>query len=650
MVYRPLSPKRSEIRLLTLHPDQGNSIINTTLQVESLDEALDFEALSYVWGDASIRKPIVVDGSTMMVTTNLEVALRQLRDAQSPRVVWADAVCINQQDVDERNSQIPIMGRIYSTARVVIAWLGEEHECPHFRVTLSWMQDSPYWKELKEEIQTSSVARLLYSLELNKARLGFLRIAARPYWTRMWTFPEFELARSEPLCCCGPWSFRRASYMDGWWSLQEEMSLVDYALAVVYAEIRSEIETLRQRSISYAPDPPSSGQHWQRFLRCHLPESLDGTQNLAMEVADRMHRAVLALEREQLDLMIQAQDHRGVCGPNKLVCSFRGRGEKERSFVTMVTSTSSRCSTDPRDRIYALHGLYPELKEAVAPDYGKPVPLVMQEATAFGINSTKDTRLHDYSALRFMLSQFSLFENRFGQAAFASWAVNLNMPTITQTHYCRIPKILQDHTSENLDQVIEDNQLLELHGRQLGVLTQVLWGRSQQHCHATSSEDQVATMISKTINNMDEGMEAFVRICSVDVLDHAELSDEQVLQQVGRAVEERVGGVELQPNQDNSAGDLLSEIAKFLADKTIATADGRFGLCPVDAKAGDLVVIGSRTDYPLVLRPGTRYGDKSPCYRLVGLAYFEGVCEDWGLDTELVIGLAERPIEKFNIT
>lgn len=80
----PLDADRSEIRLLTLLPDHDfDAAIPCSLEVASLDETIDFEALSYVWGGPDKREPIYVGGELMLVTTNLVAALRRLRRPRS---------------------------------------------------------------------------------------------------------------------------------------------------------------------------------------------------------------------------------------------------------------------------------------------------------------------------------------------------------------------------------------------------------------------------------------------------------------------------------------------------------------------------------------------------------------------------------------
>ena len=119
--------QNGEIRLLHLEGGPFDSVIGCRLEVVSLDKKPVYRALSYVWGDAS-NKPmtIIVNGTRFGVTVNLELALRRLRAHGNGAVVtlWADAVCINQDDVDERGKQVALMGRIYKSCTDVCVWLG----------------------------------------------------------------------------------------------------------------------------------------------------------------------------------------------------------------------------------------------------------------------------------------------------------------------------------------------------------------------------------------------------------------------------------------------------------------------------------------------------------------------------------------------
>jgi ankyrin repeat protein len=87
-----LDRTRHEIRLLKILPGNEDDPIRCTLSRAVLDEQPEYEALSYVWGDPKHRRKILVDGRKTKVTINLEVALRHLRNPNTPRTVWIDAL------------------------------------------------------------------------------------------------------------------------------------------------------------------------------------------------------------------------------------------------------------------------------------------------------------------------------------------------------------------------------------------------------------------------------------------------------------------------------------------------------------------------------------------------------------------------------
>lgn len=67
-----------------------------------------------------------VDNRLLFVTTNLASALNHLRNTPFGRVLWADAVYIDQGNLPERSHQVLLMAWIYSNAFGVLVWLGEE--------------------------------------------------------------------------------------------------------------------------------------------------------------------------------------------------------------------------------------------------------------------------------------------------------------------------------------------------------------------------------------------------------------------------------------------------------------------------------------------------------------------------------------------
>jgi hypothetical protein len=67
-----------------------------------------------------------LDGYYVQVTSNLQSALKHIRSETETVAIWVDALCINQEDLEEKNLQILRMRSIYKSADEVIAWIGIE--------------------------------------------------------------------------------------------------------------------------------------------------------------------------------------------------------------------------------------------------------------------------------------------------------------------------------------------------------------------------------------------------------------------------------------------------------------------------------------------------------------------------------------------
>ncbi|KAJ5519533.1 hypothetical protein N7453_001955 [Penicillium expansum] len=161
------------IRLV--HIQQGSIVDDMECRVEEAtlsDTSLSYEALSYVWGTFDMKKYISVNGERFRVTSNLAEALRMLRQPDKEVTMWIDAVCVNQTDKLEKNTQIPLMGRIYKSAAKVVAFLGK-HDETSLKLFNVLMQ--------KEEIDLFD----LYLLQ--SAKQSLLR---REYWQRAWIVQE----------------------------------------------------------------------------------------------------------------------------------------------------------------------------------------------------------------------------------------------------------------------------------------------------------------------------------------------------------------------------------------------------------------------------------------------------------------------------
>ncbi|KAH8649427.1 heterokaryon incompatibility protein-domain-containing protein [Tricladium varicosporioides] len=185
---QPLDASRKEIRRLILQPLSAGPEIQCSTEAVSLLDKPDYEALSYVWGDASIRKNIVFNGNELSVTSNLAVALYHLRHQNKLRRLWVDALCINQGNLKERNEQVAMMSDVYIGAKLVVIWLGEGSEETDQGFDLISIAAK------KGEV-TEIVSRDLFSF--------YFELVKIEWFTRLWTVQELVLASQDPLVVCG---------------------------------------------------------------------------------------------------------------------------------------------------------------------------------------------------------------------------------------------------------------------------------------------------------------------------------------------------------------------------------------------------------------------------------------------------------------
>ncbi|KAG6353547.1 hypothetical protein INS49_005509 [Diaporthe citri] len=125
--YQALPSREDYIRRLVLEPGEDDAPLVgrlETIQLRSAAELNPFRAISYAWGSGNKDQIITVNGNRLEITTSLRDSLLQARDAHSTVALWADGICINQDNDEEKNGQVALMGRIYETSRCTLICLG----------------------------------------------------------------------------------------------------------------------------------------------------------------------------------------------------------------------------------------------------------------------------------------------------------------------------------------------------------------------------------------------------------------------------------------------------------------------------------------------------------------------------------------------
>jgi hypothetical protein len=158
--YDRLDVQKKQIRLLDLLPGRWIDPISCSIRTVCLAEEPIYDALSYVWGNLQDTVPITVDEETFDATRTLTAALRRLRSSSDTRTLWVDAVCIKQDDKEEKAQQIRIMGQIYQSARTVQVFLGESGVLDLIRTEDQATWDEPsriHWHRDGTFLHTSQV-------------------------------------------------------------------------------------------------------------------------------------------------------------------------------------------------------------------------------------------------------------------------------------------------------------------------------------------------------------------------------------------------------------------------------------------------------------------------------------------------------------
>ena len=193
--YKPLDSPHDSIRLVLLQPAPFLTspircrVIETSWNREKSESSKlkGFVALSYTWGNPVPKSTISIDGRPFEITKNLELALRHLRLQRKELRLWADSICINQDDLEERNRHVRQMRSIYSAANETTIFLGEATEGSD--VLLNAMNDA----RIDITIATSRnavVKALMAASGLTKRELieKAFEILWRRYWRRIWIF------------------------------------------------------------------------------------------------------------------------------------------------------------------------------------------------------------------------------------------------------------------------------------------------------------------------------------------------------------------------------------------------------------------------------------------------------------------------------
>lgn len=207
--YSRLSTVRT-IRLLKLQPSsKRDQEVICELVERDLDQAdgAEYEALSWNWPTELPNDKIKIrendEAYTFDVSADLVQALTALRQKRRVRVLWIDAVCIDQRRSEEKNHQVPMMSSIYGKAKKVCIWLGEGDA--ESKIAIDFIK--------KEVLKLQSFDELCESQEAAARWRAMLNLMKRKWFSRRWVVQEIALA-NDAMLYCGTESIRWKDFAD----------------------------------------------------------------------------------------------------------------------------------------------------------------------------------------------------------------------------------------------------------------------------------------------------------------------------------------------------------------------------------------------------------------------------------------------------
>ena len=204
-IYQPLGKANREIRLLRVDQHSDSETFRCRLIHTSLGDTPPYLALSYTWQnpthedddlDSPTKEVIEVNGSHLSIPIGLYTALSYLKGWGS-QLLWIDAVCVNQEDLREREDQVMLMRSIYKQAQTVLVWLGPESDSSNQAMALL--------RDIAQKSSDKNGLRWLLQLGENPSYLkpweALASFFRRKWWRRAWAIQEFVLAQEIEIAC-----------------------------------------------------------------------------------------------------------------------------------------------------------------------------------------------------------------------------------------------------------------------------------------------------------------------------------------------------------------------------------------------------------------------------------------------------------------
>jgi hypothetical protein len=584
VIYQPL--ELGYIRVLHLAPGAASDNIVCSVSMVSLHDLPNYHALSYCWGERNGPRHLInLQGQPFQILQNLFSALQQLRYPDRERVLWIDALCINQEDRDERSQQVSLMQHIYEFASEVVIWLGIA-DCDsdlamdtlgQISVELQSTSSQPPLEELTL-LSTSCALTAPNSVARPEVSAAVNRFFKRPYFSRVWIVQEVMVPVGEINITCGT---RIAS-----------------------------LEAIMRAGIAFA------NYHTRRM------QAISFNQNLRGEIHHR-------------NLWVGRQGYQ----------ASKTGDEASKKVATLLRNVwrhRQRDCSDPKDRIFAFLGISIDRGKAPRPDYKESEERVFEEYAAYFIKDERSLRILSLCTLDTRHREIPSWVPDWTIEATAGPSHPLTQwynPNAHKFSACGgHPYVVQYSSDGNSLHVSPDMKVLRAKGIQC--LTISLLGDTLQDENANpgsvSAEmwQRLRTWLSLIEQHVadpyptgESRSEATWRTILANVSSAGHLAQSDV-EGLGFDLWSRIP----QSNQELRSPTAQQAMIQFMGAASSATykrrlfftQEGYIGLAPKGARVGDQIYLLFGAEVPYVLR---RKGDDLQTFEVVGECYCHGIME-----------------------
>jgi hypothetical protein len=191
-VYQELR-KEKTIRLLQVLQGWPSQKLECKFKLIQLGGSDSYEAVSYVWGDPSATRSIVVDGRHLPITKSAYDIIHRRRSALVDQLIWIDQICINQNNAKEKASQVQMMGQIYKEAARVTAYLGNSENAHLVQLLFSEL----YFMKQGLGMSPEKMAAVSFTLSKSQRPLwaALVEFFRSPWFRRVWIVSNFQSAK-----------------------------------------------------------------------------------------------------------------------------------------------------------------------------------------------------------------------------------------------------------------------------------------------------------------------------------------------------------------------------------------------------------------------------------------------------------------------